>query len=236
MAYNFSPKIITDGLVLCLDAANTRSYPRSGTTWSDLSRSGVNSTLTNGPTFNSGNGGSIVFDGVNDYSGSPSINTGQNITVSAWIYPTILGTTRRAVVANSYDFAGSRNGWMFSTAGANTNNTFFFSIGQDNAYRVAADNTLTRNTWAYISAICTNGGGNIVLYKNGVEILSYASQVLSSGTITYPLNQLNIGYRYVGGEPDPYTGNISNVQIYNRALSSTEIAQNYNATKGRFGL
>jgi hypothetical protein len=64
MAFNYSPKIIQDGLVLYLDAANTKSYPTTGTTWTDLSRSGNNGTLINGPTFNSGNGGSIVFDGV----------------------------------------------------------------------------------------------------------------------------------------------------------------------------
>jgi hypothetical protein len=227
--------IVTNGLVLDLDAAKRDSYPGFGTTWNDISGNRNNGTLTNGPTFNSGNGGSIVFDGVNDYSGSPSINTGQNITVSAWIYPTILGTTRRAVVANSYDFASSRNGWNLSTAGADTNNTFFFSVGQDNAYRVAAANTLSPNTWAYILVICANGGGNIVLYKNGVAISSYVAQLLSSGTMTYTANQLNIGYRY-SNQTDPYTGNIANVQIYNRVLSDTEILQNYNATKGRYGL
>jgi len=67
MAFSYSPKIATDGLVLCLDAANNRSYPGSGTAWTDLSRGGNNGALTNGPTFNSANGGSIVFDGTNDY-------------------------------------------------------------------------------------------------------------------------------------------------------------------------
>ena len=63
MAFNYSPKIVTDGLVLCLDAGNPNSYPGSGNTWTDLSRGRNNGTLTNGPTFDSGNGGSIVFDG-----------------------------------------------------------------------------------------------------------------------------------------------------------------------------
>ena len=67
MAFSYSPKIVTDGLVLYLDAANNRSYPGSGTTWTDLSRGGNNGTLTNGPTFNGANGGSIVFDGTNDF-------------------------------------------------------------------------------------------------------------------------------------------------------------------------
>ena len=74
MAFSFSPRIVTDGLVLYLDAANQRSYPGSGTTWSDISRGGNNGTLVNGPTFDPGNGGSIVFDGVDDYVSIPDIN------------------------------------------------------------------------------------------------------------------------------------------------------------------
>ena len=67
MATYYSPKIVTNGLVLCLDAGNTKSYSGSGTTWTDLSESATNGTLTNGPTFNSDNKGSIVFDGIDDY-------------------------------------------------------------------------------------------------------------------------------------------------------------------------
>ena len=234
MAFNYSPKTITNGLVLYLDAANTRSYPGNGTVWSDLSRSGVNSTLTNGPTFNAGNGGSIVFDGINDYSQSSLLNTGQNFTVSAWIFPTLLGTTRRAVAANSYNYT-NRNGWSFSTAGGGTNNTFYLSVGNDNAYRVAAVNTLILSQWVYISAVCQNGGGSINLYKNGIET-TYALTLLSTNTLTYTYPQFNVGFRDSAGTTDPYTGNIANVQIYNRALSTTEILQNYNATKTRFGL
>ena len=67
MAIKHSPRIVTDGLVLYLDAANTKSYPGSGTTWTDISGKSNNGTLTNGPTFDSGNKGTIVFDGSNDY-------------------------------------------------------------------------------------------------------------------------------------------------------------------------
>ena len=234
MSFNYSPKIVTNGLVLCLDAANTKSYVSGSTAWTDLSQGGNNGTLTNGPTFNSSNGGSIVFDGVDDrVSRTTNINTGQNFTVNAWIYPTLLGTTRRAVAISSNNYT-SLNGWFFSTAGANTNNTFFLSIGSDNAYRVALANTLSLNQWAYISAVCQNGGGSINLYKNGIET-SYAVTVLSTNTLIYTYPQFNVGYRDAG-TPDPYTGNISVVQIYNRALSASEVLQNYNATKTRFGL
>lgn len=224
--------IVKDGLILDMDAAKRDSYPGTGITWNDISGFQYNGTLTNGPTFNSANGGSIVFDGVDDrVSRTTNINTGQNFTVNAWIYPTLLGITRRAVAATSYNYT-SLNGWFFSTAGANTNNTFFFTVGVDNAYRVAVANTLSLNQWAYISAVCQNGGGSINLYKNGIET-SYAATVLSTNTLVYTSPQFNVGYRDAG-TPDPYTGNISIVQIYNRALSATEILQNYNATKGRY--
>ena len=161
--------IVKDGLVLDMDAAKRDSYPGTGTAWNDISGFQYNGTLTNGPTFNSSNGGSIVFDGVDDrVSRTTNINTGQNFTVNAWIYPTLLGITRRAVAASSYNYT-SLNGWFLCTAGFSTNNTFFFTVGADNAYRVAAANTLSLNQWVYISAVCQNGGGSINLYKNGIE-------------------------------------------------------------------
>ena len=171
--------IVKDGLVLDMDAAKRDSYPGTGTAWNDISGFQYNGTLTNGPTFNSSNGGSIVFDGVDDrVSRTTNINTGQNFTVNAWIYPTLLGITRRAVAASSYN-STSLNGWFLCTAGFSTNNTFFFLVGADNAYRVAAANTLSLNQWVYISAVCQNGGGSINLYKNGIET-SYGLTSLST--------------------------------------------------------
>jgi hypothetical protein len=235
MAFQYSPKIVTDGLVLYLDAANTKSYVSGSTIWNDISRGGNNGTLTNGPTFSSGNLGSIVFDGIDDrVSQTSAINTGQNFTVSSWIYPTLLGTTRRAIAGNSYPYS-SRDGWFFCTAGG-ANNTFFMSIGADVSYKIAAANTLNTNEWSFVTAVVQNGGGSIDLYKNGLIITSFAGSVITSGTITYNTAQFNVGFRTVGGTTDPYTGNITSVSIYNRALSSDEILQNYNATKSRFGL
>jgi len=235
MAFNYSPKIVTDGLVMYLDAGNNRSYASGSTSWLDLSRGGNNGTLINGPTFSSANGGSIVFDGVDDYvSRNQVLDTGQNFTVNAWIYPTLLGTTRRAIAASSYNYS-SRNGWLFSTAGFGINNTFFLSIGTDNAYRVAAANTLSLSMWQYITGVVADGGQTITLYLNGNSTNSATSNT-NLGTITYTHPQFNIGFRDVGGTTDPYTGNISSVQIYNRALSASEILQNYNALKGRFNL
>jgi hypothetical protein len=91
MGLSHSPSIATNGLVLCLDAANRKSYPGSGTTWTDLSGNGNNGTLTNGPTYSSANGGSLSFDGTNDVVNSTTSiidrADGQEITVSCWIKP-----------------------------------------------------------------------------------------------------------------------------------------------------
>ncbi|CAB4129668.1 Concanavalin A-like lectin/glucanases superfamily [uncultured Caudovirales phage] len=235
MAFRYSPRVVTNGLVLYLDAANTKSYVSGSTSWNDLTINSNNGTLTNGPTFSSGNRGSIVFDGIDDrVSQSSSINTGQNFTVSSWIYPTLLGATRRAIAGNSYPFS-FRDGWLFCTAGG-ANNTFFISIGADASYKVAAANTLNTNEWSFVTAVVQNGGGSIDLYKNGLIITSFAASLITSGTVTYNTSQFNVGFRTVGGTTDPYTGNIAQVSIYNRALSADEILQNYSATKSRFGL
>jgi hypothetical protein len=226
--------IVTDGLILYLDGANPKSYVSGSTTWVDMSNGGNNGILTNGPTFNQLNGGSIVFDGVNDrVSKVGAINTGQNFTVNAWIFPTLLGTTRRAVIGNGYPY-NSRQGWLFCTAGGNINNTFFFSIGGDVAYRVATANTLTPNTWQYITAVVTNGGGGIDLYRNG-ETTNTSLIVLNSGVITYSNLEFNIGFRH-STENDPFTGRIAQTSIYNKTLSQQEILQNFNATRSRFGI
>lgn len=100
MALNHSPKIVTNGLVLYLDAANQKSYPGSGTTWTDLSGNGNTGTLTNGPTFSANNNGGIVFDGANDYvsiSNSSSLNiTGRNITIEVIFKSNDLASSQHA--------------------------------------------------------------------------------------------------------------------------------------------
>lgn len=236
MAFHFSPKIVRDGLVLYLDAANIKSYVSGSTAWNDLTPNRNNGTLTNGPTFDSANVGSIVFDGIDDrVSKVGSINTGDNFSVNAWIYPTLLGTTRRAIVGNAYDFSDlSRSGWLLSTAPFGQNNSLYLSIGKDDVVISSPANSLNINTWQCVTATVVDGGGVVALYINGkiVPIGGFSN----SETIDYTDTEFNIGYRHTTNQTDPYSGNISSVSIYNRALSAQEVLQNYNATKGRYGL
>jgi hypothetical protein len=235
MSVKGGPATILSGLVLELDAGNIKSYPTTGTTWFDKSGNANNGTLTNGPTFNTGSLGSIVFDGVDDYVGrNTALDVGSNFSAFAWVRPGSINV-RNAIIGNSYPYQ-SGVGWFLATATnySGVTNTFFISIGSDSAYQTAANNSIVLNTWNYIGGTVINGGQNIKLYVNGIET-AYLPSNLSANTIVYTSPELNIGRRF-SSNPEPWIGNIASTQIYNRILSSSEVLQNYNATKGRFGL
>ena len=237
MSFNFSPKIVTNGLVTYYDAANSKSYISGSTTWSDMYNTPTNDlTLFSGATFSPINNGTMVYNGVNSRTSmSKNINVGDNFTVSVWMNAGLLGPIRRGLVGNSYPYIlGQRNGWFFSTAGGSINDTFFFSIGADTAILQGNAGLLTTNTWYYLTVTVLNGGGALSAYINGV-LTTNVSTALSSGTILYPSNQFHIGFRDLGPTQDPFTGNISMVKIYNRILTPQEILQNYNTTKSRYG-
>ena len=217
------PNITTNGLVLCLDAADPLSYPGSGTTWRDLSGNGKNGTLQNGPTFDSANGGSIVFDGTNDFISLPQSLLPDNFTYSIWAIRDGTGNqgTRGIVISNgtTYIDVGSNNRILFS---------LILSGGSQNLIQSANGVVASVGVWAHY--IATYNRQQAKLYYNGVEVGS------SNYTLS-PINDFNT-FRvggYAGGSYN-LNGKISNVQYYDRALSASEVQQNYNATKTRFGL
>jgi len=222
MAFNYSPKTTTDGLVLYLDAANTRSYPGSGTIWSDLSRGGNNGTLTNGPTFNGANGGSIVFDGTNDYAlitstANLSPGTG-DFTYSSWINPTSFSGTYSALLV----IATAGGLWI----GKNGANFVLRAYAVADYIQFATMPTL--NTWTNITI--TRSGTTATLYYNAVS--------RATGTTSQNFVQSTA---YVGNDgvsvSANFNGRIATTLFYKgKALTATEIRQNYNATKTRFGL
>ena len=227
MAFVHSPKIVTNGLVLALDAGNTKSYPGTGTTWFDKSGRGNNGTLTNGPTFNSGNGGSIVFDGVDDVvvgtSGTYYIkNSGDPITLNTWVKPSRLGGQYQDIITNR---SGSNSYNWILYQHTNDGSIQFHGISQNKSTYIP-----TTGVWLNIT-VTVNTSNLYSLFFNGS--LYSASSNFQYGPNTS--NRLSIG---AGDAPyiEPFLGSISNIQIYNRALSASEVLQNYNATKGRFGL
>ena len=219
------PNIVVDGLVLYLDAANRYSYVSGSTAWRDLSRSGNNGTLINGPTFNTGSGGSIVFDGIDDYVSSNTTAaslTGINgiFTLGCWFKTSQIAQQMLVGCPDTPRFyieTFNRSGNLVAHWGiGNTNNSSLSSA------------IININTFYFY---LINYDGNVVnSYLNG--ILTDTDII---GTQSYNSNTLRIG-KYLDGFPLQLNGNISQVSIYNKILSAQEVLQNYNATKTRFGL
>lgn len=233
MALSHSPSIVTNGLVLCLDAANRRSYPGTGTTWTDLSGNGNNGTLTNGPTFSAANGGSIVFDGSNDYilAARPnSIVTGGSITIALWAKWTTTGTTTstiQALVDNNHSNSPIQ-GFVIQDR-PDLSKCLTFSV-QPTSNGAQSTFQVGNGIWHYI--VGTNDQTTSKLYIDGI----LNAQIAEAGLATVQTN-ISIGYwqGLVYSSPGRYiNGNISNVYVYNRALTTNEVRQNYNATRGRF--
>ena len=224
------PNVALDGLILNMDAASKYSYIGSGVNWVDLTKNRFNGTLVNGPTFNSGNNGSIVFDGINDYVSfgfDPTSFTsllGTSFTVNTWIKPT--GTNGTIAVFRPYPGAGPYP-VVFQMNILSTN--FYFIHGDGNTYAYAIAPCPSLNSWYNVAGV--RDGNVSSIYVNGVFINS-ATAVMGAyiGTPTLTVGRIN------NASPYFFTGNIANVSIYNRSLSSNEIFQNYNALKTRYGL
>ena len=234
MATKYSPKMVTDGLVLSLDAANNKSYPKSGTTWSDLSGNGNTGTLTNGPTFSGANGGSIVFDGTNDYVGftyNSIFNPPSNISVSLWVRLTVNNASIRTLIELS---VSTDELYFIYWRGDLSPKRWWYGLRQSNNTYVETNSTSTDfsiNTWYNIALVADSSTGLFSFYINGI----LDNSIAYNGTLKQTASSLSIGAD-AGASRRYLIGNISNTLIYNRALSAAEILQNYNATKSRFGL
>ena len=225
MSFRYSPYVVTDGLVLYLDAANTRSYPGVGTTWSDLSRSRNNGILTNGPTFNSGNGGSIVFGGTNGYIKPPASTTLQltNFTLSSWVRINVQNINQY-IIDTSTSLA---NGLGYSYRIKTDNKIRFWAYDANNA--LDSNATILSNMWYNILVTYNNTSKLQSIYINGVfDISNNHTNTFVVSTVT----NLQIGGSLVLG--GYINGNIAQTSIYNRTLSASEVLQNYNTTKTRF--
>jgi hypothetical protein len=215
---------VTSGLILNLDAGNITSYPGSGTTWYDLSGNNNNGTLTNGPTFSSVNGGVIVFDGTNDFVdvGNKTITLNSGFTVDTWIK---LNSNNR-----QQGFFGINSFPSYITDFyMDTDNKMRFEFGISgtvpNVFSFQAFNTIS---WYNVVGTVTNS--LISLYINGI----FENSTGISFTITQISGNISIGS--YNASTLCSSANISINRLYNRALTASEILQNYNATKSRFGL
>ena len=221
MAFHYSPKIVTNGLTLAVDAGNRNSYPGSGTAWLDLSGNGNNNTLINGPTFSSLNGGCLVFDGADDYSdtGKTASQIGmydQSYTVFSVCYPTDFNSDKNMVGTDQTAF---RQGLHLTFRG-----------GQIYMGHYASDyaaGTGTLNAWNFITFRYDISTSTASIFKNSVLQGSNGIQSFI-GTTNILISREFGGYNF--------QGNIAATLIYNRALSQEEVTQNYNSLKARFSL
>jgi hypothetical protein len=227
MSTQYSPRVITDGLVLCLDAASRESYQGSGTVWRDLAGSN-NVALTNGPTFSSANVGSIAFDGVNDYVDFFAPNLTETTTVEMWVN---LGPSYSGKMFFGWYYYDV---WCYNgNIGYNTASSDQFGISQSTVSNLG----LVNNWKHYIFEMRSD-----VSYTNNKIYINTSLQTLSQqiGGEGAGNRNFNNGNGTISGwRLDfnyPISMNCALFKVYNRALTPTEIQQNYNATKGRFGL
>jgi hypothetical protein len=215
--------IITDGLVLNVDASFTPSYPKNGNTWFDTSYSGVNSTLVNGITYGSSNGGSIVFDGTNDYAVTQTNINPPNITLE-FFYKSLINDSYQYLISNARDCCGTYNGYELRVVTGLPR----FTIWNSTASSVIGSSILL-NQINHLAA--TYDGSQSKIYQNGA-LISTTNSTLGIGNP--PSYNLAIGG--MGLNPAAYNlnGEIYLGRIYNRSLTSSEILQNYQSTFTRF--
>ncbi len=232
--------IVTNGLVLYLDAANYQSYVSGSTTWRDLSSSNLSGSLINGPTYNSGNAGSIVFDGADDYVDcgniAPVILSNNQFTFSCWFRMT---GASRGDLFNIKNFNTPQDDVGFFIDSDNKLYAYFKVQGilTDNVNgRTSISTTVFSRNVIYNIVCMKDASQKIVMYVNGILDNNTYSTITNTSTVA--TTSLWIASNRTGPTTlaVPYAGNIYSTQIYNRALTASEVLQNYNATKGRFGL
>jgi hypothetical protein len=227
------PNFTRNGLVLSIDAGSYRSYIGSGNNVYDISKNGNNGTLTNGATFNNSNGGVFSFDGVDDYisiTNSSTINPNSgSFTIICWVNsdPSIAGDGWDLWIAKR---SGGSNGYY---VGANNPSGVRFMIGNDASSRTDTGFIgYTFNTWAMFTAILNRTDNTQTIIRNNYD--ETATTTPSGG------NYYNTGALSIGGDIgiNAYyvNGKVGKVLMYNRALTSTQVGEIFNATKKRFNL
>ena len=246
MAFIHSPKIVTDGLVLALDAANTKSYVSGSTSWNNLTNTApLSGSLINGPTYSSANLGSIVCDGINDYIevlDNAALDFGSgSFTVEYWF--------RKLETTSVFDNIWGPNKWNSGAApGTNewiliigngttgTGNQYGFAVESGSVGYGISETTTTQlslNTWYQL--VGQRDGANFKTYLNGALTMNVTSSGFTTSSV---INNVGRNLRINNSAVNNlYTkADNANLKIYNRALSAAEVQKNYNALKGRFGL
>jgi hypothetical protein len=234
--------IVRDGLVLNLDAAKQDSYPGSGTVWRDIANGVITGSLVNGPTFNPSNFGSIVFDGVNDL-----VNTSLSVQgITAFSTEVVFRTTTTYDTAQFYNCpsicgtaqgSGTSGDWLLAVKSGSLVSYDELTGGNNN---ISLNIYVSNNNWYYVQVTKTTDG-IVTYYVNGTQILQLtgrtsALRTVATGSTIYGTNWMVGSAFWIDAAYRNFSGSIAFNRFYNRALTAQEITQNYNATKGRYGL
>lgn len=247
MSLGHGASIVRNGLFLQLDAANQKSYPGSGTVWTDLSGRGIVGTLTNGPTYTNNDKGAIVFDGTNDLVtlGSSNNLTGDNLqtlTLSVWLKYSTTTFDLRAFTINRGSALNSSLIGVYPNTVTNGSGISTSSVGSLGFFNRNNGNTvhtsLTFNDNYHLKNRFINVHGVI----DGMNRYLYIDGVLKNSDSDVGLQSVsgNTDPAYVGCGPNGtgefWNGSIGNIMFYRRALSAAEVTQNFNALRGRYGV
>lgn len=248
------PDMIQNGLVLSLDAADRNSYPGSGTTWFDLSGNGWNGGLQNGISFSNTNGGSFSFDGTDDTVTTSfpltSLPALSNFSIDCWMkipsYPTAASpnvygsTTKTGVLVGATYYCGTAIYWTGNASGT-AFSVFGYIRGADAQRSTSTYAVTSLNTYYYFTIVNNYSASTFALYVNGALYSSVTGPTQEyNPSLTPSAGNIGICRAQVdGGGTANYTYlncTVASSRIYNRALTATEVSQNYNSTKTRFGL
>ena len=251
MAAASGPNVVEDGLVLALDAGNTKSYPGSGTTWTDLSGNSNNGTLTNGPTYNSADGGSISINGNSETKGITLSNVSTIMgdgtgdwTIEFWYmtpsFTVSPGESTVIPLISNINWYNSANGsfWITVKGNRKVQGVFNHDSSNSNNFEVESTTIISTNIWYHFAFVKQDD--TIRLYVNGIQEGTVAASNLSSSGFYAGGNTLAIGRWQTYQTNSPTTsrygiGNFSSVRIYkDKGLTASEVQQNYNALKGRY--
>lgn len=231
MSISHYPSIVTDGMILCLDAASLISYSGSGSTWNDLSGRGNDATLINSPTYNnSTNRGLFTFAAASAQMATIQAQSSLSVfTVEAWMKFNSLGGRPTAILTQEYPGLSSRINYSIGLNGVNGSGAYDGKLNVgffDGTWRTTSGFTPSTNVWYHV--VMTYNSSTIIQYSNGVlqSSLSYAGTPTTSGGLLRLMRRWD--------DVDYLDGNLSIARIYNRALSAAEVANNYNAMRGRY--
>ena len=237
MGLAHSPRIVTDNLVFYLDSANTKSYPGSGTTWTDLKNGGYDATL-NGPSWSNTNSGIFTYDGTDDRAtfDKSTFTLGSTFTIEVWYRFTSSETN---VFNNGGLFTQGADGDWNTSVGSNKGlilgaNQIVYKTSGGTTIWTAYTSTPSQNNWHQFVFTFNAGTGN-VLIDGGTSTIYSATNFQSSYSNTNGMYGVGLADK-TSNYRGEMIGDIAIFKVYNVVLTASEIEQNYNALRGRYGI